>query len=101
MLLLLLLLLFLSIITVVVVVVVVVVIIVSIHLFHRTISVDDFLSILKSLDPSQPEKKMAQLLRYIFRISDKSVDSISGTQTDSVQSVLSRINQSAIMRNSS
>ena len=68
-------------------------------LIRRTISVDDFLSILKSLDPSQPEKKMAQLLRYIFRISDKSIDSISGTQTDSVQSVLARINQSAIMMN--
>ncbi|KAI6646789.1 Translin-associated factor X-interacting protein 1-like [Oopsacas minuta] len=64
----------------------------------ETVSVDDFVITLKNLDPSQPEKKLSQLLRFIFSIPNKSVDSISGTRTESVQTVLSLLSQSAIMR---
>ena len=62
-------------------------------------SVDEFLMTLRMFDPSQPEKKLSQLLRSIFRITDKSVGSISGTRTESVQSVLSLLSQSSIMKN--
>ena len=54
---------------------------------------------LKTFDPSQPEKKLSQILRSIFRIRDKSVGSVSGTHTESVQSVLSLLAQSSIMKN--
>ena len=58
---------------------------------------DEFVSALKTLDPSQPEKKLAQLLRSVYRVSDKERESIPGDATEHISVVLARLRQSSIL----